>query len=77
MEMLDAAKLIIKERRALLPVVESEEKPLLKGVCFPLGYFMNIDPKKVPKKQIGEIMSTKVISASPDESHHQGLGSDD
>ena len=65
MEMLDAAKLMLKEIIALLPVVESEEKPVLKGVVSLLDIFRNIDPKKVPKKQIDEIMSTKVISASP------------
>lgn len=67
MEMLDAAKLMLKERIALLPVIESEEKPVLKGVVSLLDIFCNIDPKKVPKKQIGEIMSTKVVSASPDD----------
>ena len=33
MDILDAARLMLKEKRTLLPVVESEEKPMLYGCC--------------------------------------------
>ena len=67
MDMLDAARLMLKEKSTLLPVVESEEKPVLKGVVTLLDVFKNIDLAKVPDKQICEIMTTKVVTASPDD----------
>jgi len=66
MEMLDAAKLILKEKSALLLVVESGEKPVLRGVVSLLDIFMNLDLKKVPNKQVCDVMSTKVVTTSPD-----------
>lgn len=65
--MLDAARLMLNSKSTLLPVVESEERPVLRGVVTLLDVFRNIDPEKVPKKQICEIMSTKVVTASPDD----------
>jgi len=67
MEMLDAARLMLKEKSPLLPVVESMENPVLKGVVTLLDVFKHIDPAKIPNKQIGEIMSTKVATASPED----------
>jgi len=32
MDMFDAARLLLKEKSALLPVIESDERPVLKGV---------------------------------------------
>lgn len=68
MKVLDAAKLLLDEKSALLPVVESPERPVLRGVVTLLDVFRNIDLKKVPDKQVCEVMSTKVVTASPDES---------
>ncbi|OPY53657.1 MAG: Inosine-5'-monophosphate dehydrogenase [Methanosaeta sp. PtaU1.Bin060] len=65
--MLDAARLMLKSKSPLLPVVEAEERPVLKGVVTLLDVFQNLDLKKLPKKQICEIMSTKVTTASPDD----------
>lgn len=63
----DASRLMLKEKRTLLPVVESEEKPVLKGVVSLLDVFMNIDLKIVPKKPVSEIMTTKVVTTRPDD----------
>ncbi len=65
--MLDAARLMLKSKSTLLPVVESEERPVLRGVVTLLDVFRNIDLEKAPKKQICEIMTTKVVTASPDD----------
>lgn len=64
---LDAARLMLNEKSTLLPVIESEENPVLRGVVTLLDVFKNIDLEKVPKRQIAEIMSTKVVTASPDD----------
>jgi len=63
----DAARLMLKEKSTVLPVVESEENPALKGVVSLLDVFKNLNMEKIPDKQISEIMSTKVITASPDD----------
>jgi CBS domain-containing protein len=65
--MFEAARLMLKEKSPLLPVVESVENPVLKGVVTLLDVFKNIDPAKIPDKQICEIMSTKVVTASPED----------
>ena len=67
MNVLDAARLMLRERRTLLPVVESEEKPRLVGVVSLLDVFMNIDLKNVPKKQVSEVMTTEVVATRPDD----------
>jgi CBS domain-containing protein len=67
MNVLDAARLMLRERRTLLPVVESEEKPRLVGVVSLLDVFMNIDLKSVPKKQVSEVMTTEVVATRPDD----------
>jgi CBS domain-containing protein len=67
MNMLDAARLMLKEKCTLLPVVESMEKPVLKGVISLLDVFKNIDLEMVPKKQISEIMTKKVVTTRPDD----------
>ncbi len=67
MDILDAARLMLKEKTTLLPVVESEEKPGLLGVVSLLDVFMNIDLGIVPNKQISEIMTTKVVTTRPDD----------
>ena len=65
--LLDAARLMLREKKGLLPVIESEEKPVLKGVVSLLDVFMNIDLESVPKKQVSEIMTTKVVTTRPDD----------
>jgi CBS domain-containing protein len=67
MNVLDAARLMLREKRTLLPVVESEEKPRLVGVVSLLDVFMNIDLKNVPKKQVSEIMTSEVVTTRPDD----------
>jgi CBS domain-containing protein len=67
MDILDAARLMLKEKSMLLPVVESEEKPVLKGVVSLLDVFMNIDLENVPKRQVSEIMTSKVVTTRPDD----------
>lgn len=64
---LDAARLLLKEKSTLLPVIESGDNPVLIGVVSLLDVFKNIDLEKVPDRQIREIMTTKVVTASPDD----------
>ncbi len=68
MDMFEAAKIMLKEKSTLLPVVESQENLVLKGVVTLIEVFKHIDLSKVPDKNIGEIMTTKVETASPDDS---------
>jgi CBS domain-containing protein len=67
MNILDAARLMLKEKSTMLPVIESEDNPVLKGIVSLLDVFKNLDLEKMPDKEISEIMSTKVITASPDD----------
>jgi CBS domain-containing protein len=67
MNILDAARLMLKEKSTMLPVIESEENPVLKGIVSLLDVFKNLDLEKMPDKEISEIMSTKVVTASPDD----------
>jgi CBS domain-containing protein len=67
MNMIDAAKLMLKEKSTMLPVIESEETPALKGIVSLLDVFRNLDLEKTPDKEISEIMITKVVTASPDD----------
>jgi CBS domain-containing protein len=67
MDILDAARLMLKEKKSLLPVVESEEKPRLSGVVSLLDVFMNIDLEDVPKRPVSEIMTSKVVTTRPDD----------
>jgi CBS domain-containing protein len=67
-DMLDAARLMLKEKRNLLPVVKSEDDPELVGVVSLLDIFRNIDLQKVSDKRISDIMNSKVETASPDDS---------
>jgi CBS domain-containing protein len=68
MDMLDAARLLLREKCTLLPVVQSEEVPVLRGVVSLLDVFGHIDLQKVPNRRIREIMSTDVVVAKPDDS---------
>ncbi len=67
MNILDAARLMLKEKVTLLPVVESEGTLKLVGVVSLLDVFMNIDLQSVPSKPVSEIMTKKVVSTSPDD----------
>ena len=66
-DVLDAARIMLKEKSNLLPVVESQEEKKLRGVVTIIDIFKHLDISKVPKKPIGEIMSTKVVTARLDE----------
>ncbi len=67
MDILDAARLMHKEKITLLPVVESEENPKLIGVVSLLDVFKNIDLENVPHKPVSEVMTRKVVTTSPDD----------
>lgn len=67
MNVIDVARLMLPDSSTILPVVRSTEKPVLVGVVSLLDVFRSLDLKKVPDKQIGQIMSTKVVTASPDD----------
>ena len=64
---IEAARLMLREKRSLLPVVESQEKPVLNGVVSLLDVFTNINLDSVPKKKVSEIMTTKVVTTRPDD----------
>jgi len=51
MDMFDAARLMLKEKSTLLPVIESPDKPRLRGVVTLLDVFKHIDLEKVPKNK--------------------------
>jgi len=68
MNILDAARIMLKEKRSLLPVIDSEGKPVLKGVVSLLDVFKNIDLESVPRKPVSDIMTTKVVTTRPDDS---------
>lgn len=67
MPVLDAARIMLREKKGLLPVIESEEKPVLKGVVSLLDIFMNIDLERIPEKPISEIMTVKILTTRPDD----------
>jgi len=67
MDMLEAARIMLKEKSSLLPVVESQENQTLKGVVTLMDVFKHIDISKVPDKLIGEITTIKVVTASPND----------
>ncbi|HOV82478.1 MAG TPA: CBS domain-containing protein [Methanothrix sp.] len=66
-DMFDAARIMITEKCTLLPVVESQESLLLRGAVTLLDVFKHIDLSKVPDRPVSDIMSTEVVTASPDE----------
>lgn len=66
-DMLEAARIMLKEKSSLLPVVESQEDQTLMGVVTLMDVFKHIDISKVPDKLIGEIMTTKVVTAAKDD----------
>jgi len=67
MDMLDAARLMLREKSTLLPVVVSDQEPVVRGVVTLLDVFRNIDLKKVPGRQLGDIMTSKLVTADPDD----------
>jgi predicted transcriptional regulator len=58
---------MLKEKSTMLPVIESEESPALRGIVSLLDVFKNLDMEKMPDKDVSMIMSTKVVTASPDD----------
>ena len=66
-DMFEAARIMLKEKNSLLPVVDSQENLTLKGVVTLMDVFKHIDISKVPDKPISEIMTTKVVTASQDD----------
>jgi CBS domain-containing protein len=67
MDILDAARLMLKEKIPLLPVVASEGTPKLEGVVSLLDVFMNIDLQSAPQRPVSEIMTRKVVTTRPDD----------
>jgi CBS domain-containing protein len=69
MNILDASRLALEEKSDLLPVVKSEDNPELIGVMSLLDVFRNIDLDKIPDyKKVRDIMSTDVVTTSPEDS---------
>lgn len=67
-DIFDAARIMLKEKSTLLPVVESLESPLLRGVVTLVDVFKHIDINKAPNKPVSKVMASKVVTASPDDS---------
>jgi CBS domain-containing protein len=63
----DAARLMLPQKSMILPVVESAENAKLIGVVSLLDIFRGMDLEKVPERQISEVMTKKVVTATPDE----------
>jgi CBS domain-containing protein len=66
-DMIDAARLMLREKSTLLPVIQSEKNPVLIGVVSLLDIFMKIDLLKLPDRRISEIMNKDVVTAGPDD----------
>lgn len=66
-DVLDAARLILREKATLLPVVESQEDPALVGVVSLPDIFASLDLDRVPDRRVNEFMSEKVVTTTPDE----------
>jgi CBS domain-containing protein len=68
MNILDASRLMLKEKSDLLPVVRSEDNPELIGVMSLLDVFRNIDLDKVPDhRKVRDVMNTDVVTARPED----------
>ncbi len=67
MDMMDAARLMFREKANLLPVVDSPSNRLLKGVVSLLDIFKHLDLSKVPNMTVEAIMSRYVVTARPDD----------
>jgi CBS domain-containing protein len=67
MNILDAARLMLKEKVTLLPVVASEGTLKLEGVVSLLDVFKNIKLESVPDKPVSDIMTKKVATTRPDD----------
>lgn len=63
-DMEDVAKHLLTGMYVILPVVESADVPRLVGVVSPIDVFGHMDPEKIPDKNIGEIMSTKLSTCT-------------
>lgn len=67
MEVREAARLMTAEKTEMLPVVSSKEEAFLNGVVSVIDIFRSIDPSEIPKKQVRDIMSSKVVTCSQDD----------
>ncbi len=65
-DVLDAARIMLKEKSNLLPVVESQEDKSKRCCVTIIDIFKHLDISKVQKTDC-EIMSTKVVTARLDE----------
>jgi CBS domain-containing protein len=61
----EAAKHLLTNKYAILPVIQSPEVRSLVGVVSPIDLFKNIDLDKVPVRTLEEIMSTNVVTCRP------------
>ncbi|HOT06091.1 MAG TPA: CBS domain-containing protein [Methanotrichaceae archaeon] len=66
MDAMQAARLMLKEKITLLPVVQ-EGGAALKGVVSLVDVFRCLDPEGLPRIPIGEIMSRQVSTATPED----------
>jgi len=62
MDARDAARIMMRERAEILPVVKSRESPKLCGVVSIIDLFGSIDLDSLPTRLVSEIMSTSVLT---------------
>lgn len=67
MDVLDVAKVMLREKATLLPVVGAQENPTLIGVVSLLDIFGSLNLDRVPDRRVSEFMSKKVVTTTPDE----------
>lgn len=65
MDMMHAAKLMIDAGLGRVPVLKSGQDKTLVGILSVVDIFRNMNPDKIPPKEVGEIMTRDVKTCSP------------
>lgn len=68
MDMIHAAKLMIDVQLGRVPVVKNAQDRTLIGILSIVDIFRNLDPEKIPQKEVKDVMTTNVKTCSPKES---------
>jgi CBS domain-containing protein len=66
-DMMEAAKLMINAGLGRVPVLKSSQDKTLAGILSIADIFRNMKPEKIPKINIGKIMTVSVKTCSPEE----------
>jgi len=67
MDTMETARMMMNERAEILPVVQSQETPKLRGVVSIIDIFGSIDLDSLPRRAVSAIMSTSVVTCQTDD----------